>query len=106
MPDAIAFLARSRKLQRVASWRQLQAVSNVVRLATGGRLVLDSFKLPADAHVRAVRPGEVRVVQPGDSRDIAWLVKPEAGTFFQVLPDELEELPISKVQCDVAWCAI
>ena len=106
MPDAIALLARRRKLQRVASWRQLQAVSNVVRLATGGRLVLDSFKLPADAHVRAVRPGEVRVVRPGDSRDIAWLVNPEAGTFFQVLPDELEELPISKVQCDVAWCAI
>ena len=48
----------------------------------------------------------MRVVRPGDSRDIAWLVNPEAGTFFQVLPDELEELPISKVQCDVAWCAI
>ena len=38
MPDGIASLAMFRKLEWVASCRQLQAVSNVVRLAIGGRL--------------------------------------------------------------------
>ena len=94
MPDSIALLARLRNVERVASYRQLQAVSNPIRLATGGRLALDTFQLPAGAHVRPVQPGEVRVVRRSDDRDIAWLVNRSAQTAVQVLPDGMEDLPL------------
>ena len=58
--------------------------SNTIRVATGGRLVLDSFRLPAGAHVRPVQPGEVRVVKRSGDRDIAWLVNLRAKTAAKV----------------------
>jgi len=40
MTDRIALMAAERRLQRVATYRQLQAYSNILHQATGGRLTL------------------------------------------------------------------
>ncbi len=76
---------------RVVLRRQRRCVRHVCRLATRCRLVLDTFRLTADAQVRSLQPGEVRVVRRGDTRDVAWLVNPAARTAVQVLPDCLED---------------
>ena len=92
MLDRIARLAVLRRLTRVATLRQLQAVSNTLRLATGR--TLDSFKLPARAHVRPVEPGEVRVIERVGDCDIAWLTNSRTKTCVQVLPDDVTDLPL------------
>lgn len=62
MPDRIRQLALEFRLERVATFRQLQATSNALRSLTGGRTTLNSFLLPDDVHIRAPEQNEVRVV--------------------------------------------
>lgn len=48
------------KLTRLASYRQLQAVSHQLHLSTNGAFDLDSFKSPDHLHLEPVKPGEKR----------------------------------------------
>ena len=47
---------------RWSSYKEVRAVCNIVKDHT--RIPIDSFKLGDELHVRAVQPGEVRIVPP------------------------------------------
>ena len=94
MTDRIALMAAERRLQRVATYRQLQAYSNILHQATGGRLTLDSFRLPANVHARPVQPDDVRVLREGDIQDRAFLYNKATQTSVQMLPDDLVDVPL------------
>ena len=94
MPGAIALLCAERKLQRVAAWRQLQALSNQLSLLAGK--TLDDFQLPPDVFVQAVAsPDDVRVVRrgPPGGTDEA-LIWTSNGSARRVLPAGLETIPL------------
>ena len=63
LSDQLGQLALRRKLERVATYRQLQAVSNSLATSTRGRVTLESFLLPNDVHVRRVDKHETWVGQ-------------------------------------------
>ena len=86
MPEHIAQLCKERRLERVAAFRQLQALSNVIK-QTGLWGGIDDFRLGDDYNIDAIEEGEVRVVQTGEVHDHAWRVCPENGTAKRVLPD-------------------
>ena len=48
------------KLQRLSAYRQLQALSHQIHLATRGGFNLDSFKVPESICIAPVRTGETR----------------------------------------------
>lgn len=62
MLDRVRQLALEFRLDRVATYRQLQATSNALSSLTGGRTNLNSFVLPEDVHIRPPEQNEVRVV--------------------------------------------
>ena len=94
MTDRIALMAAERRLQRVATYRQLQAYSNILHQATGGRMTLDSLRLPANVHARPVQPDDVRVLREGDIQDRAFLYNKATQTSVQMLPDDLVDVPL------------
>ena len=53
-------LAADGKLERVATYRQMQGLSNQIRHLTSGKLTIDDFSMPPDSQVRALEPGEER----------------------------------------------
>lgn len=61
--DSVAILAHETKLERVATFRQLQAISCTLANMTSGHVTLDTFLPPAELHVRPVQQGEARVVR-------------------------------------------
>lgn len=63
LSDRVQQLALEFRLDRVASYRQLQATSNTLHTLTNGRTNIHSFLLPDDVHVRAPEQSEVRVVR-------------------------------------------
>ena len=82
MPEHIEILWRERRLERVAAFRQLQALSNIIR-QTGCWGGIDDFRLGDDYDIDAVEDGEVRVVQEG----VALRVRRDSGTARRVLPE-------------------
>ena len=60
MDAAIEQLAANRKLERVATYRQIQGLSNQIRHLTSGKLTIDDFSMPPDSQVRALEPDEER----------------------------------------------
>lgn len=62
LPDHLAFLAMQHKLERVATYRQLQALSSALNNLTAGRLTLSDF-IPAGVTLRPVEEGEVRLLR-------------------------------------------
>ena len=60
--DDVAVLIADRKNERWSSYKEVRAVCNIVKDHT--RMPIDSFKLGDEFHVRAVQPGEVRIVPP------------------------------------------
>ena len=93
MPGPIALLCADRKLQRIAAWRQLQALSNQLKLLAGKSL--DDFQLPPDVFVQAVASPAVRVVRrgPPGGTDEA-LILGSNGLARRVLPAGLETVPL------------
>ena len=66
--DNVSFLARESRLERVSTYRQLQAVSNMLCQLTTMEITLDSFLPPPGLLVRAVNDGEVRVIRREQGR--------------------------------------
>ena len=92
LPDHIALLAARGRLDRVATFRQLQALSNVVR-SLGHWQGLDDFRLPGDWSVRPVRENEVRVVREGASFNRALLFDKATRQTRPVVPRAALESP-------------
>ena len=66
LPDHIAQLAATCRLERVSAFRQLQALSNTIRGLGNSRWQgLDDFTLPDDFYIHAVSDNQVRVVRRG-----------------------------------------
>ena len=62
LPESISILRGRGRLERVATFRQLQALSNAIR-SLGHWQGLGDFKMPSDwSAVRPIEPDEVRVV--------------------------------------------
>jgi hypothetical protein len=94
MMDHVAVLANERRLERVATFRQLQAYSNTLLSATSGRLCLDSFRLPPNVHAHPVRSGEVRVLRAGLTEDEALVCNRITGDKVSILPDGFDSVKL------------
>ena len=87
LPESISILRNRGKLERVATFRQLQALSNAIR-SLGHWQGLGDFKLPSDwSTVRPIEPDEVRVVREGAMLDRALLVNLRTRQANPMLPD-------------------
>ena len=86
MDSRIKQLAAEHKLQRVASFRQLQGISNQVSLLSGGSRSIADFVVPPHANVRPTEAHESRAVVHGLAQDTACLVDRESKTSRPVLP--------------------
>ena len=62
MLDAVERAREANKLERVASFRQLQGISKQLNYITNGDLTVESFSLPSSCSVRPVGANERRVV--------------------------------------------
>ena len=78
MEDNIAVLAAARKVERVATYRQLMGISSQIFQLFDRSLA--SFRLPDDAHVRPVSAHESRCKVEGESTDIAYIVDSQKKT--------------------------
>ena len=63
MYDNIAVLRNANKLERVATYRNLQAISNIINGMSLGQLNLESFRLPRRLRVKAVAQHETRILR-------------------------------------------
>jgi hypothetical protein len=63
MYDNIAVLRDANKLERVATYRNLQAISNIIKGMSLGQLNLESFRLPRRLRVKAVEQHERRILR-------------------------------------------
>ena len=87
LPENISMFRDRGRLERVATFRQLQALSNAVR-SLGHWQGLGDFKLPSDwSTVRPIEPDEVRVVREGAMLDRALLVNQRTRQVKPILPD-------------------
>ena len=87
LPESISILRGRGRLERVATFHQLQALSNAIR-SLGHWQGLGDFKLPSDwSAVRPLEPDEVRVVREGAMLDRALLVNLRTRQVKPILPD-------------------
>ena len=92
LSDRLADLARRRQLERVATYRQLQAVSNTMfNLSLHRRITLNDFLLPSSVHARPVGENEVRIVRRVGSKLCAFFYHRHTGALTRLLPDSFED---------------
>ena len=100
IPD-LEHIAVTRKLERWAAYKELRALNASVKHLNG--MTLDDFKLPPGFTVRAVKPGERRVVTTGNVGFIVKVGIDEGGRpaileRTQEMPSELpREVPFRRV---------
>ena len=89
MPDAVLELWAQHRLERVASYQQMQAISNTIR-GLGIEGGLETFALPeALRNIRPVSADEVRIVTRSNDepdKDIAMIHNKASGDETPVLP--------------------
>ena len=91
------------KLERVASFRQLQGYSNQMRAMSAKSdhtVTLVSFKLPAGFHLRRVKANEARKTLRGDHEDVSYIVDTETGARTPILPPERIKVRLLNLQLD------
>jgi len=91
MPDAIAELWLERKLERIASYQQLQAISNTIK-NLGFPKALETFALPENLEmIQPVKNDEVRIISTCANTvlDVAKIYNKSTGETRNVLPDGL-----------------
>ena len=80
-------IAQENKLVRVASYRQLQAMSHQLSLLTNGRIAnLDSFREPPGVVLSRPQPGQQRFTRREDGRVRAGYLH-EDGEEVMLLPE-------------------
>jgi hypothetical protein len=99
MPREVAVLAAKRKLERVAAFRQMQAISHQLHTLTDESITIDHFALPDNVHLQPVAPHEVRFVREGDFQSFA-CIQGDGGAVRQVLPDDLLDVPLLVTSLD------
>ena len=89
MDEALARYAAKQKLDRVASYRQIQGYSNQLRVMTRycqPRVTIKSFELPPGFNVRPIKGNEGRKTERGEHQDVSYIVDKETGTRTPILP--------------------
>ena len=87
MPEELAEMAAESRLERVASFRQLQAMSHMLHKLSNERIKdIGDLCLPEDVLVQPVQAGEVRVVEHGPATSRAKIINTVEGTCRDVLP--------------------
>jgi hypothetical protein len=101
LPESIANLHARGRLERVATFRQLQALSNVIK-SLGHWRGLEDFMLPSDWNrIRPVETDEVRVVRAEAMFNRAVLVNRRTQRALPILPDDVfasAEAPLAATQ--------
>jgi hypothetical protein len=88
LPEEVARLAACSRLERVGAFRQMQALSNVIRgLGNKNWPDLTAFCLPEDWQIHPVTGNQVRVLRTGPETDTAYLVDSATRERQPVLPD-------------------
>lgn len=103
MDEAMARYAARQKLERVASFRQLQGYSNQLRVMTrylNPPVTLISFKLPAGFHIRSVSASEGRKTVRGAHQDVSYIVNKVTKVRTAVLPPAPIKVRLLVVQLD------
>jgi len=96
--------AARHKLERVASWRQIQGYSNQLSVITEKYsrppVTINYFKLPETFHIRPVRVREARKTVQGDVQDVSYIVDTETGVRTQILPSGPIRVPLLTIGLD------
>jgi hypothetical protein len=103
--DLCRYAARH-KMERVASFRQLQGYSNQLRVMSSGPgsrgppVTLATFKLPDSFHVRPVTANESRKTVQGADEDESFIVDNRTGVRTPILPPQPIKVPLLTLQLD------
>jgi len=103
MDEDLARFAARQKLERVASWRQLQGYSHQlfgVTRYSRPRVTLKSFEMPPDFHVRPVGANEGRKTVRGELQDVSYIVDKVTGVRTPILPAEPIKLKLLTLGLD------
>eukprot|EP00438_Fugacium_kawagutii_P011249 Skav211190 [mRNA] locus=scaffold884:286172:287377:+ [translate_table: standard] len=91
LSDLGSFVASAKKckVERVASFRQIQAINHQLSLLSNGNMSLDSLEIPESLGCRPLNPGERRIVSqdPNQTKAIMAKIKKVNGTEVPVLPE-------------------
>ena len=82
----------NRRIERLAAYRQMQAVGHMSMQLCGKSLV--SYSLPHDVNIAPVQEGQKRVVLRGEDVDTAVMVDVESQRCIRVLPQDLHDVPL------------
>ena len=109
MDEELSSFAARRKLERVASYRQLQGYSQQLSAVTRfckPPVTLSTFKLATGFNIRPVGPNEGRCTVRGTDTDVSYIVDRTTGQRTPVLPD-VGVAPLLVLQLDqgVLGCA-
>ena len=74
MTEDVVPLAVQVKLERVATYRQLQGYSNQIYQVTDGKLSLDDFRIPSSRCLGPVSEGEQRTYEDVGDKRLSYLV--------------------------------
>ena len=101
-PELCRYAGRH-KLDRVASYRQLQGYSNQLRVMSSCSippLTLSSFKLPESFNVRPVKANERRKTVQGHDQDVSYIVNTESGVRTRILPPQPIKVRLLTLELD------
>ena len=84
-------LAQRVKLERVAAYRQLQALSHMA-MQLSGRSLWD-FRAP-EICIRAIRSGEVRLLRQEGGQQRAVFVEVKSGQETSIMPPHTKQIPL------------
>ena len=95
--SSVGRLAAQSKCDRVAAYRQLQALSHMTQQLN--KKSLDDYDVNG-VHVEPVEKSEVRVSRQEHGKTMSYIIDPEAKTKKQVLPPDLVNVPLLVVLLD------
>jgi hypothetical protein len=90
LEDEVEILRRQGKLERVSTYRQMQALSYVLESISGGIVTADSFFLPDNVHASPVKENEIRIVKETEDHFVATIVAADGKSERVVLPNEIQ----------------
>jgi hypothetical protein len=90
LADEVEILRRENKLERVSTYRQMQALSYVLEAISGGTVTADSFFLPDNVHASPVKENEIRIVTETVDHFVATIIAPDGQSERVVLPNEIQ----------------
>jgi hypothetical protein len=105
LEDAVVMLSQEGKLQRVHTYRLLQAVSHILFTATDGRVDVDFFRTPLGVVLRPASEEEVREVREENGINRAFLVNTLTGVEIPVIDDHVNVEELRQLRRYI-WCCL